>query len=423
MIHTSPEVEAALVAAGCAVTTAESFDAAIAVLARDRRWTPELLVIDVEHPDHVAWRRLQSRLREVPAIAICDSTFELPTLLGVTDFVTRPLRAGELTARVRAALRSRTERARVARREHKLTQELQRVQHEMHDLERQSCVDALTGVANRRHAITLLDAEWRRSAREHTSLALVMIDLDRFHAFNEHYGHLGGDACLRRVTAAMASCLRRPSDFLGRYGGEEFIVVLPSTEAAGARIVGERLRGIVDGLKILHATSPCGRVVTISVGFAASESRARLPADALLAMADAALLGAKRGGRNRVRGDAPRATSSTTQATEEWSRFPIVIAEPWYADRIPKFLAEKRAEVPVLEAASRAGDLDRIRLMARRLRVSAIAHGFDHIARLASQLEQAARGGNREVLQHEIAELAIYVDHVQVAYRRTDQTG
>ncbi len=424
VIRSSAEVEAALAVAGCSVVAADSFDSALALLARDRRWAPELIVVDVEHPDLVAWRRLQSRLRDVPAIALCDSTFEIPTLLGVTDFVTRPLRAGELTARIRSALRSRTERARVARREHRLTQELQRVQHEMHDLERKSCVDPLTGVANRRHAISLLDAEWRRSAREHTSLALVMIDLDHFHSFNEHYGHLGGDACLKRVTAAMASCLRRPSYFLGRYGGEEFIVVMPSTEASGARIVGERLRGIVEGLKIPHTTGPNStRVVTISVGFAACEPRAGLATDALVAMADAALLAAKRGGRNRVRGDAPRAITQPNLASEEWSRFPIVIAEPWYADRIPRFLADKRAELPTFEAACRTGDLDRVRLMSRKLQVSAVAHGFDHIARLASQLETAARGGNRDVVQRELAELALYVDHVQVAYRRTDQTG
>src|SRR5213078_4081981 len=124
-------------------------------------------------------------------------------------------------------------------RDRKISDALVALKREKEDLERLVCVDALTGIANRRHALALLEAEWRRSSREHQPLGLVMIDLDCYHAYNEQYGHLGGDACLQRVCEAMVKCLRRPSDFLGRYGGEEFMAVLPNTDSVGAKIVAE----------------------------------------------------------------------------------------------------------------------------------------------------------------------------------------
>ena len=140
--------------------------------------------------------------------------------------------------------------ARSRLRERKLSDTIAVLQREKQDLERLVCVDALTGVANRRHTMELLAAEWKRCVREQRPLAIVMIDLDYFHAYNERYGHPGGDACLQRVADAMVRALRRPSDYLGRYGGEEFMAVLPNTDAVGAKIVAERLRAAVEALAI-----------------------------------------------------------------------------------------------------------------------------------------------------------------------------
>src|SRR5262249_9764099 len=155
-----------------------------------------------------------------------------------------------------------------------------------------------TGLANRRHTLALLQAEWKRSARDGTPLSLVMVDLDCFHAFNESYGHLGGDSCLRSVTEAMVVCLRRPADFLGRYGGEEFIAVLAATDAVGARLVAERMRSNVEALAIPHTSSSCALVVTISVGYASARPTGSDRLEDLVAAADAALLAAKSAGRN-----------------------------------------------------------------------------------------------------------------------------
>ena len=137
-------------------------------------------------------------------------------------------------ARARAALRSARPQRRT-RRERRLTDELRELQREKQELERIACVDSLTGVANRRHALRLLEAEWKRSARDGTPLSLVMIDLDCFHAFNETLRPPRRRSLPARAspTRWSTACAGRPT-ILGRYGGEEFIAVLANTDAEGA---------------------------------------------------------------------------------------------------------------------------------------------------------------------------------------------
>lgn len=130
--------------------------------------------------------------------------------------------------------------------------QLQEAQDELQHL---SFVDGLTGVANRRFLDQQLDLEWRRAAREQAPLALIMVDIDQFKLFNDTYGHLAGDDCLRRVAEALGQGLRRPADILASYGGEEFVAVLPGTALEGALILAERLRTQVEKLAIAHASS------------------------------------------------------------------------------------------------------------------------------------------------------------------------
>ncbi|HUJ59516.1 MAG TPA: diguanylate cyclase [Kofleriaceae bacterium] len=391
-----------------------------ALLQIDRHNPPELVVIDVAEPAS-ACRRVAARLRGAPVLALVelaaiDAVFEA----GADDVVTRPVRRSELIARARAAVRfgmSPRRRGERSKREQKLAEQLRELQRDNQRLERNACVDALTGIANRRHTLALLDAEWKRSARAQTPLSLVMVDLDAFHAFNERYGHLGGDSCLRRACAAMVTCLRRPSDFLGRYGGEEFVAVLANTDGLGARLVAERLRAAVEALAIEHASSPCSTVVTISAGFATCRAAPERVAADLLASADRALLAAKAMGRNRITGDAP-APPSRAPSTPPWPRFPIVVADPWFASRIPAFLAARRGDAIALAQARDDRAFARIRGITRRLKASAAEHGFDHICAIAAALEHAARREDLAGLGAAIDELGQYVDHVQVAYRR-----
>jgi diguanylate cyclase (GGDEF)-like protein len=379
---------------------------------------PDLIVIAFAGPEVSRVTELAARFPEIPILVVCDAAAIGDAFLaGAADGVTRPPREEELVARVRLGLRRRADHASTASRERKKSETMVRLQREKQDLERLVCVDSLTGVANRRHALALLDLEWRRSAREHSGLALVMIDLDCYHAFNERYGHLGGDSCLQQVADAMVTSLRRPSDFLGRYGGEEFIAVLPNTDGAGAKIVAERLRASVEALAIPHVGSACSKVVTITAGFAAMEVRMDLALDALIAAADGELLRAKAAGRNRIEGVAGPNRHVWVSASR-WQRFAPVFTDPWFANRVPAFLADIRYEVTRISDAVRLGELQPVREIVRHVKTAAIEYGFQEILRMGDELEQAAESGDGALLGMLADELLQYVLHVQVVYRR-----
>ena len=165
-------------------------------------------------------------------------------------------------------------------------------------------VDGLTGVANRRRFDEALLSEWRQCRRAGTPLALLMIDIDHFKRYNDHYGHPTGDACLQQVAAVLKAAMQRACDLVARYGGEELAVVLPETDAAGAQAMAERMVQAVRALDLPHADSLAGPWVTISAGVC---SQVPNPAPggasgsaALIARADAALYAAKHQGRNRA---------------------------------------------------------------------------------------------------------------------------
>lgn len=160
--------------------------------------------------------------------------------------------------------------------------------------------DPLTGIANRRHFNEFLRHEWQRALRENSDLSLVLLDIDHFKSYNDHYGHQAGDICLRRVASILASELNRPGDMLARYGGEEFVIVLPNTPLEGAAHIAETLRKAIERVAIAHEKSPVAARVTLSMGVAGMSVKPAFSADMLLRAADRALYKAKRDGRNRV---------------------------------------------------------------------------------------------------------------------------
>ncbi|MEO6772106.1 MAG: diguanylate cyclase [Kofleriaceae bacterium] len=419
-VSTVGEVRDALHEAGCTITATVTPEAAAMAIA-NRAAPPDLVVWSVAGDSLAALQQITRGHREVMTIVICESDrIDAVLLAGAAECVVTPVRPQELRARLRHALRTREAVRRRGEREQCLSAAVVALEHEKQQLERLACVDPLTGVANRRHTLALLEAEWRRSCRERLPLALVMIDLDCFHAYNELYGHLGGDACLRSVNEVMATCLRRPSDYLGRYGGEEFLAVLPNTDAAGARIVAARLRAAVEAMRIPHGASRCGDFVTITAGFASFEVTPERTVERLIGAADAALLRAKAHGRNSIEGDGPFA--DPTHRSEAWIVFEPVHADPWFADRIPRFLVEAQLGAHAIVDALHGDDPATVSRTVAGLRAGARDLGLVLVEHIVDDLELAAIEHDPSTALEAAVELTRYVTHVQVIYRRASDT-
>lgn len=168
------------------------------------------------------------------------------------------------------------------------------------ELELHSLSDGLTGVANRRHFDNRVRLEWSKAEREQAPLALLMLDIDFFKSYNDTYGHLAGDDCLKQVACAVAATVKRPGDLTARYGGEEFAVLLPGTDATGALTLAEQVRRSVEELQIPHSGSRISAFVTVSIGTAVAVPAPRTNVNVLIAAADSALYQAKANGRNKV---------------------------------------------------------------------------------------------------------------------------
>lgn len=412
----STDVCDALADAGCVDIETTSYDEALALVQGGD--VPDIAVLDLTGSDLQRVERLARSGRDLPLLVVCDERhIDSVLLAGAADCVTTPVRTRELLGRIRGVLRDRAEARHRVHRERHMAEAIVTLRREKEDLERLACVDALTGIANRRHALALLASEWGRSIRDHRPLGVVMIDLDCYHTYNEQYGHLGGDECLRVVCEAMVRCLHRPSDLLGRYGGEEFIAMLPETDAVGAKIVAERLRASVEALGIPHAASTCAHVVTITAGFASLRPTTDIEMDRLIAAADGALLRAKAQGRNRIEGDAPLMRPSRVSA-QRWQRFEPIKADPWFADRIPSCLREAHAGARTIIDALRANQPLRIVEIATGIRNSARELGLPVVEKHINELERAATASDVTAAREAADALILYVTHIQVIYRR-----
>ena len=163
-------------------------------------------------------------------------------------------------------------------------------------------IDGLTNVFNRRHFDELLHREWARLRREKGELSLILCDVDYFKSYNDTYGHLEGDQCLRDVAQVIASALQRPSDMVARYGGDEFVILLPNTTLEGALYLAQEIRDRVCRLQVRHEKSPVAGHVTLTLGVSNGFPVDDLPEDKFIGLADKALYEAKVKGRNCVIG-------------------------------------------------------------------------------------------------------------------------
>ncbi len=169
------------------------------------------------------------------------------------------------------------------------------------DLQKLSSIDSLTGIANRRSFDENLKKEWNRAMRNEKHLSLLMLDIDFFKLYNDHYGHQGGDVCLKQVAAGLNSAIHRETDFLARYGGEEFSAVLPDTDLDGAVKVAEEMRQTIKSQQISHAKSKVCDIVTVSIGVSSVVPQKGADPEILIAAADQALYKAKEDGRDRIK--------------------------------------------------------------------------------------------------------------------------
>ncbi|MEI6557954.1 MAG: diguanylate cyclase [Rhodospirillaceae bacterium] len=249
---------------------------------------PDVILLDVMMPDMDGYEvctRLKAdpRTREIPVIfisAMNEVEDEARGLeVGGLDYITKPINPAIVKARVRIHL------------------ELKR-QRDL--LQRISMIDGLTGIANRRRFDETLEREWRRCHRAGTPLSLILVDVDFFKNYNDHYGHLAGDECLKKVAVAMADQIRRGSDLVARFGGEEFACLLPDIAAEGAHAMAVRLRDAVSNLRIRHSRSAAADHVTISLGVATQVPDGDDPPSRLIDQADRGLYFAKQNGRNQI---------------------------------------------------------------------------------------------------------------------------
>ena len=249
---------------------------------------PDLVLLDIMMPGMDGYE-VCSRIkadpitRDIPVIFISakseveDETYGLE--VGAIDFISKPISPPIVKARVRNHL--------LLKRQTDLLRTL-------------SFIDGLTGIANRRRFDEVLLREWRRCARAQLPLSLIMLDVDQFKPYNDHYGHQAGDECLRAVAQLLAEQVMRPGDLVARYGGEEFVCLLPETDEDGAVLVAERLREAVAERGLPHAVSPVAGHVTISLGVATARPTMEDTPDRLTQLADGLLYEAKRAGRDRA---------------------------------------------------------------------------------------------------------------------------
>lgn len=250
---------------------------------------PELIIAandlgDITGLDLCKRVRSHRESKECSVIVLADSRhreLELAALeAGAVDFITRPFQPQILQARVRTQL--------VLSRRQNLLQVL-------------ADRDGLTEVYNRRYFENQARVELKRHFRQQQALTLALLDIDHFKTYNDAYGHLQGDLCLREVAHAIGGGSRRPGEFVSRYGGEEFVAVLPNTNAANARKYGQWICQQVHSLAIPHAHSGTVPFITISAGIATVVPAARTTLEHLIATADSALYLAKESGRNQFK--------------------------------------------------------------------------------------------------------------------------
>ncbi len=259
-----------------------------ALLIATSKNPPSIILLDIMMPEMDGYeicRRLKEapETRDIPVIFITamneEKDEELGLTLGAIDYITKPFSIPIVKARIKNHL------------------ELKRYR----DILKENCmIDGLTQIANRRRFDEASEVEWNRQKRHNEPLSMLMIDIDFFKNYNDTYGHLQGDECLKQVAQTIKKQLKRPADLAARWGGEEFACILPETDSIAASHIAEDIRKAIMDVALPHEDSLVESVVTVSVGVATAKPLDDTDFQALLKKADDALYKAKQNGRNKV---------------------------------------------------------------------------------------------------------------------------
>ena len=281
-----------IVEAGHIALMAKSGEEALQLLET----TPvDMIIMDVEMPGLNGFETTRL-IREwlgghwLPIIFVTgrneDESYQEGIEAGGDDYLIKPVSAMILKAKIRALER--------------ITEMRDQLNQLNAELEALSQLDSLTQTYNRRTFNEMAGQQWLLATRHKHSMSLLMIDVDHFKLYNDHYGHPAGDVCLQKISHTIGSCLHRPYDLLGRYGGEEFIVLLPEADCAGALRVAQGITIALEKLALRHEISPTHHCVTVSIGGVSSARTVSNSLEDLIKHADRALYKAKRSGRNRA---------------------------------------------------------------------------------------------------------------------------
>ncbi|MCL2191999.1 MAG: diguanylate cyclase [Treponema sp.] len=255
-----------------------------------KKYMPDIILLDIIMPDMDGYQVLtelknMEATEKIPVIFITglssteDETKGLS--LNAADYISKPFSPTIVKLRVRNQV--------------KIVNQLRTIEH-------LSLVDQLTGIPNRRSFDERINAEWRRALRENraTPLSILVMDVDHFKIYNDTYGHQQGDLALQMVADIFSKQIKRSMDFAARWGGEEFIGLLPDTPLEGAMEIAENIRQSIENMEIPHDTNGASSKITVSIGVSTQKPSQNSWTDSFISMADKALYNAKTAGRNRV---------------------------------------------------------------------------------------------------------------------------
>jgi diguanylate cyclase (GGDEF)-like protein len=276
-----------------------------------------LVLLDVQMPGMDGYEtaelmRSSSRTRHIPIIFVTANSLENDHIFkgydaGAVDYLTKPIEPMVLKCKVGIFLEIHRQKIGLEHKTYELNAkivELEELQQQLEEKNKQlkaiSNLDGLTGISNRRYFNEILDKEWFRNLRDRKKMSILMMDIDHFKSFNDTYGHTAGDDALKNVAETISQTLKRRSDTLSRYGGEEFVAILPDTDKKGAIDLAERIILAITGLGIRNESSPVKNALTLSIGVSTMiPEKGQLPMT-IVSKADDALYMAKGNGRNRV---------------------------------------------------------------------------------------------------------------------------